>query len=100
MTGKSGSEITEVFALGRDAILANLSGQALPDLSPLKFSKLAVLYMDEVPSTPLWRYRCDRCILFNSQKSSCTIVEGKIEPNKWCVLWLPRYPPATKEATS
>jgi len=58
---------------------------------PIKLHSDLVLYGDPPPPSPLWSYKCRNCIWYEVGK--CKIIRGYIEPDKWCILWLPMYPP-------
>ena len=54
-----------------------------------QFTKLEALYFGITPILPVaWFYACADCVFFNSEARTCAIVEGNIEPQAWCPLWV------------
>jgi len=62
-----------------------------------KLPKRTVLYGDQKNiKYPLLnykgKYQCIDCVYYSDPKQ-CTLVDGQIDPSKWCLLWLgiPRF---------
>ena len=53
-----------------------------------KFPKWQVIYMPFSPPPVFWEYRCDKCRWWQPE-GRCRVVEGEIEPQGWCVIWMP-----------
>ena len=53
-----------------------------------KYSKQAVAYFPLSPPPVFWNYKCKKC-RFWIEPNACEVVEGKISPGGWCVIWLP-----------
>jgi len=54
-------------------------------LAQAKSSQQAVAYQDK----PQGSQRCDKCTLFEPP-SACKTVEGQINPQGWCKIYIPK----------
>ena len=48
-----------------------------------KLSKTQAQYQDQ----PKGEQKCGNCMHFIAGSNTCKVVEGKISPNGWCMLW-------------
>lgn len=48
-----------------------------------KMSKAQAQYQ----SQPKGEQQCSNCMHFLAASNACTLVEGQIEPQAWCILW-------------
>lgn len=48
-----------------------------------KISKAQAQYQDQ----PKGDQQCSTCTHFIAESSTCKVVEGKVSPNGWCMLW-------------
>lgn len=58
-------------------------GSAAPAATQ-KVSQASVQYQQE----PKGDQKCDGCLHFIPESSTCKLVEGQINPNGWCTLWV------------
>lgn len=59
------------------------SAPALADTGVKKLAKSGVKYQ----SSPKGASKCGGCVNFIAASNSCKMVEGKISPDGWCMLW-------------
>jgi hypothetical protein len=73
-----------VLRFGVAAILAATAG-----VEPLEAQQKAAQNIVKYQQTPKGNQECDRCLQF-LPPSSCKLVEGKINPKGWCLLFAPK----------
>lgn len=71
-----------LLGVGLVAATGAISGRAL---AQSKLSKQQAKYQDE----PKGGQRCDGCVQFMAP-DSCKLVDGKISPSGWCMLYAPK----------
>jgi len=49
-----------------------------------KLAKTAVQYQEQ----PHGEQQCSRCLHFIAESNTCKLVDGPINPNGWCILWV------------
>lgn len=59
------------------------SAPALADTGVKKLAQSGVKYQ----SSPKGTSKCSGCVNFIAASGSCKLVEGKISPDGWCMLW-------------
>ena len=50
-----------------------------------KSSQASVQYQAQ----PKGEQKCDGCLHFIAESTTCKVVEGQISPDGWCILWVP-----------
>lgn len=73
-----------VLRFGVAAMLAATAG-----VEPLEAQQKAAQNIVKYQQTPKGNQECDRCLQF-LPPSSCKLVEGKINPKGWCLLFAPK----------
>jgi uncharacterized protein YjbJ (UPF0337 family) len=63
--------------------LAYSATSAAPQATAKKVSPASVKYQTH----PKGEQKCSKCVNFIAESSTCKVVEGKISPEGWCVLW-------------
>lgn len=61
----------------------NTDSSAPSENSGGKMSKAMAQYQ----SQPKGEQQCSNCMHFLAESNACTLVEGQIEPQAWCILW-------------
>lgn len=63
---------------------AHSANSAAPPATAKKVSQASVKYQTH----PKGEQKCARCANFIAESNTCKLVEGKINPEGWCVLWV------------
>lgn len=86
MESSSGKSVSRRRFLGVAAVGGGaLFGAGLIGASPAAAAKLPQTAAKYQP-TPKGKQQCDNCALWQAP-SSCKLVDGKISPTGWCVLY-------------
>lgn len=62
---------------------AHSATSAAPPATAKKVSQASVKYQTH----PNGEQKCGNCVNFIAESSTCKVVEGKISPEGWCVMW-------------
>lgn len=62
---------------------AHSATSAAPPATAKKVSQASVKYQTH----PKGEQKCSKCVNFIAESNTCKVVEGKISPEGWCVLW-------------
>lgn len=78
--GTSTDELKGSEAAPRQSSQSNASAAQ----SDTKINKQDAQYQ----STPHGSEKCSDCQMYNAANKSCLVVEGKIDPDGWCTMWV------------
>ena len=66
------------------AVAPNTSSNSPAPVAPQKLAQEAVQYQTH----PKGVQQCSNCAYFIAESNTCTLVEGQLSPEAWCILWV------------
>lgn len=63
---------------------AHSATSAAPPTTIKRVSPASVKYQTH----PKGEQKCSKCVNFIAESNTCKVVEGKVSPDGWCVMWV------------